>query len=74
MVREVLPRNMQNVSLNENQLLQTDLGIGSIGLMSLAFQIEEDFNVDIMCYAEEFTKVHSIGDLQNYVNKFKNQK
>jgi acyl carrier protein len=71
LIREVLPRTLQKIPLNESQSLRGDLGIDSIGFMSLAFRLEEEFGIDLMACAEEFTQVQSIEDLQNLITKFK---
>jgi acyl carrier protein len=47
--------------------LQGDLGIDSIGLISLAFRLEEEFHIDLMESAEEVAKVQTIGDVQRLV-------
>ena len=67
LVREVLPRRFLKASLEKDMALREDLGIDSIGLMSLAFRLEEEFNLDLMASAEEFTKVQTIEDLQKFV-------
>jgi acyl carrier protein len=69
LIREVLPRRLHQIPLEESMSLRGDLGIDSIGLMSLAFRLEEEFHIDLMLSAEEVAKVQTIGDVQRLVHQ-----
>jgi acyl carrier protein len=67
LIREVLPRRLRNAVLTQGQSLHADLGIDSLGLMSLAFRIEEEFAIDLMEHAQRVTAVDTVGDLLQLV-------
>lgn len=67
LIREVLPRRFRNAALTEDQSLHVDLGIESLGLMSLAFRIEEEFAIDVMEHAQRIAAVDTVGDLLQLV-------
>lgn len=69
LIREVLPRRMLQVQMSDELSLREDLGIDSIGLMSLAFRLEEEFSIDLMEHTEEVTSVRTVGDVQRLIRR-----
>jgi acyl carrier protein len=69
LICEVLPRRLQRTPLHESMSLRGDLGIDSLGLMSLAFRLEEEFEIDLMACAEEVANVQTIEDVQRLVQQ-----
>jgi acyl carrier protein len=69
LIREVLPRRLRNADLGEDQSLHGDLGIESLGLMSLAFRIEEEFAIDLMEHADRIAAVDTVRDLLRLVDE-----
>ena len=63
LVREVIPRRLHKVQLAESMSLQGELGIDSIGLISLAFRIEEEFQIDLMQDPDRVANVRTMGDV-----------
>lgn len=69
LLREVMPRRLHKLALEEAQTLSGDLAIDSIGLMSLAFRIEEEFQVDLMQHTDEVAAVRTVGDVRGLVRR-----
>lgn len=67
LIREVLPRAMAGRSLALEDSLNADLAIDSLGLMSLAFRVEETFGIDVMAHADRIATVETVGDLVAFV-------
>jgi acyl carrier protein len=68
LVREVMPRRLHKLALDDALALQGELGIDSIGLMSLAFRIEEEFQIDLMQHTDRVAAVRTIGDVRGLVH------
>jgi acyl carrier protein len=73
LVREVLPRRLQRTPLEEGLSLRGDLGLDSIGLMSLAFRIEEEYLIDLMAHADQVAAIQTLGDVQRFITQLKRQ-
>ena len=67
LIGEVLPFNRKNTVLNSGQSLTSDLGITSIGLMSLAFRLEEELDIDLMPHSDEYAELQTIQELQSMI-------
>lgn len=69
LLNEVVPHAKHEVLLDQGMSLRSDLGIDSIGLMSLAFRLEEEFSIDLTEHAEEVAMVESVGDVVRFIGK-----
>jgi len=67
LIREVLPRHLRDVILVNDLSLHGQLGIDSLGLMSLAFRLEEEFGIDLMEHADRVSAVNTVGDVVRLV-------
>jgi acyl carrier protein len=67
LIGEVLPFNKKNTSVDSGHSLTLDLGITSIGLMSLAFRIEEELDIDLMPYSDEYSQLQTVQELQTMI-------
>ncbi len=68
LVREVMPRRLQQAPVEPSMSLRGELGIDSLGLMSLAFRLEEEFCIDLMGHADEVANVQTVGDVHRLVH------
>jgi acyl carrier protein len=69
LVREVMPRRLHKLPLDGPRSLSGELGIDSIGLMSLALRIEEEFQIDLMQHADRFANVRTFGDVRELIDQ-----
>lgn len=69
LIGEVLPFNKKNAKIDSDQSLTLDLGITSIGLMSLAFRIEEELDIDLMPHSDEYSRLQTIEELQSLIGR-----
>lgn len=67
LLREVVPRRLHKLQLDESMSLQGELGIDSIGLMSLAFRIEEEFQIDLMQQPDRVANVRTMGEVRDLI-------
>lgn len=67
LIREVLPRRLRHAVLADDQSLHGNLGIDSLGLMSLAFRLEEEFGINVMEHADRIAAVDTVGGLMQLV-------
>jgi acyl carrier protein len=63
LVREVVPRRNAATKLAPSLKLQSDLGIDSFGIMTLAMRIEEQFGIDLQQHTAVVANVRTIGEL-----------
>jgi acyl carrier protein len=67
LLREVMPRKLHKLELHAPMSLRGELGIDSIGLMSLALRLEEEFQLDVIAHADEIGNVNTIGDVRDLI-------
>ena len=70
LIREVMQRRFRDLPLLDDRNMHLDLGIESLGLMSLAFRVEEEFGIDVLVQAERLETVFTVGDLRSFVAEF----
>lgn len=70
LIREVMPRRLRDAAIADESLLHGELGIDSLGLMSLAFRVEEEFGIDVIAHAERVAGIFSVGELRRFVAGF----
>lgn len=61
------PRKL-NCPVDASSRLRADLGFDSIGLMTLAFQIENAFDIDLSSHADKYRHITTVGDVVEFVN------
>lgn len=64
MIRGMVPRHLQSKVQMQDDTLLTDLGIGSMAKISLAYQIEKELGVDLSSQADKVAEVQTIGDVR----------
>ena len=69
LVREVIPRRFRDLPLDDAANMHNDLGIDSLGLMSLAFRVEEEFGIDVIVHAHELSTVFTVRELRHFVDR-----
>jgi acyl carrier protein len=69
LIGEVLPYNVQSSKIETSHSLMLDLGITSIGLMSLAFRLEEELDIDLMEHSDEYAELQTIEELQTFLHQ-----
>lgn len=62
-LREVMPWRFANKEISQAMFLQNDLGIDSIGLVTLAFRFEEEFGVGLEEFPVEVSNIRQVGDV-----------
>lgn len=70
LIREVMQRRFHELPLLDDKNMHLDLGIESLGLMSLAFRIEEEFGIDVLAHAERLETIFTVGELRSFVAEF----
>ncbi len=64
---EVFGNEMNLDSVNENSRFIEDLGMNSIGMLSIAMAIEQEF--DFKFKNEDLATLRTVGDALNYIEK-----
>jgi len=57
--------NVDEVTLESH--FQDDLVLDSLGAMTLAVLIQENFSIDVSQYLEEYLSVQTVGELLNFL-------
>jgi acyl carrier protein len=73
LLREVMPRNLLKLTLEDKMTLHGELGIDSMGLMCLAFRLEEEFRVDLTLHAEKVANLQTLGDVRELLKQLEGQ-
>jgi acyl carrier protein len=68
-IKRSLPPRATPGPLARQQRLRDDLAIDSMGLMTIAYRIEEQFGIGIMRWAESMRAIHTIGDVVDFVRE-----
>lgn len=63
LLREVMPWRLAKKEIGEEMLLQRDLGIDSMGLVALAFRVEEELGVDFNDFSSDVGQIRKVGDV-----------
>lgn len=64
-----LPKQSARNGISPDMSLRGDLGIDSLGLMSIVFVLEEQAGIDAFSRVEEFVGAESVSDLIAIVRK-----
>ena len=62
-IASVLPRSSVKGGVTPSMSLRGDLGIDSVGLMSIVFVLEDQAGVDTMNHLEEFIAAEYVRDI-----------
>ena len=62
-LREVMPWRLARKEISRAMFLQKDLGIDSMGLVALAFRLEEEFGIDLSEFPEEVGNIRQVADV-----------
>ena len=74
LVKEVIPsRHAKGAKIDRDTAL-ADLGVDSMGKVSLAFRIEEVLDVDLSQYAGNIAEFRTIGDVVSFVQEIRDSK
>jgi len=73
LLREVMPRSALRLTLTDSMMLHNELGIDSLGLLSLAFRIEEEFQVNLSDYAERLASLQTLGEMRRLIQELEGQ-
>jgi acyl carrier protein len=66
-IRRSLPKRAAAMALTPELKLRADLNIDSMGLMSIAFRVEEEFGIDVASHAEAMGRIQTIGDVVQFI-------
>lgn len=69
MVREVIPRKLQDGFAITPQTELADLGINSMAKISLAFKLEERLGIDVSRLGEAMADVRTVQDVVDLVER-----
>lgn len=62
-IASVIPRSVAKAGVVPGTSLRTDLGIDSLGLMSIVFVLEEKLGVDAFSRVERFVRAEYVSDI-----------
>ncbi len=63
LLREVMPWQLAKKEITPEMHLQRDLGIDSMGLVALAFRLEEEFGIDVNAFSANAMNFRRVEDL-----------
>ncbi len=69
LVREVVPWQFAKTPLSMGLSLQSDLGVDSMGKLSVAFRVEEEFGLDLGEHVASVAQIRTIGDIVTFVRE-----
>jgi acyl carrier protein len=65
-----LPRGLASKEVTRTQRLKDDLGLDSLGLMSLAFRLEDALSLELSSYTDALRALVTVDDLIRFVTRF----
>ncbi len=65
----VIPRSAAKGGITPSMNLRTDLGIDSVGLMSIVFVLEEQVGIDAFSHVQEFIDAEYVSDIIEIVRQ-----
>ncbi|HEU4733890.1 MAG TPA: phosphopantetheine-binding protein [Kofleriaceae bacterium] len=63
LIRNTCPRPVELGALRPELMLRHDLGIDSIALVTVMFQFEQEFGVDLVAMEVDLSGIETVGDL-----------
>jgi acyl carrier protein len=64
---EVVPWQFARIPLTMDLSLQSDLGVDSMGKLSVAFRVEEEFGLDLSEHVGRVAEIRTVGDVVRFV-------
>ena len=68
-IGSVLPRSASKNGINQSMSLRKDLGVDSVGLMSVVFVLEEQTGIDAFSFVQDFIDAEHVSDIINIVRR-----
>jgi acyl carrier protein len=68
-IGSVLPKSAAKGGVTPGMDLRADLGVDSIGLMSIVFVLEEQFGIDAFSHVQEFISAERVSDIIDIVRQ-----
>lgn len=69
LIREVVPWQFAKTALRPDTSLQGDLGIDSLGKLSIAFRLEEEFGLELSEHVSRLGDVRTVADVLQFVRQ-----
>ncbi|MEO3787442.1 phosphopantetheine-binding protein [Actinocorallia sp. B10E7] len=69
LIGSVLPRASAKGGIKPSMSLRSDLGVDSVGLMSIVFVLEEQAGIDAFGYVDRFVKAEYVSDIIDIVRE-----
>ncbi len=63
LIAKIIPKENKKNGVTPDMELRTQLGVDSIGLMSIVFGLEEGFDVDLYDYSSQFIAASSVSHI-----------
>jgi acyl carrier protein len=71
LLREVIPWQIAKKEISLDSSLQHELGIDSLGKVSLAFRLEESCDLDLSAFADELADIRTVKDVLDVVRRLR---
>ncbi|GAA3753300.1 acyl carrier protein [Salinactinospora qingdaonensis] len=68
-IKGVISKSAAKGGVTPEMNLQTDLGVDSLGLMSIAFVLEEQVGVDAFSHVDQFINAEYVSDIIKIVRE-----
>jgi acyl carrier protein len=68
-VLRVVTRASAGRAVGVDQDLRSDLGLESIVLMSIAFRLEKEFDVDVTQYGDEVAQLRTVAEIARFFHR-----
>jgi acyl carrier protein len=68
-IGSVIPRSAAKGGVTPSMSLRTDLGIDSVGLMSIVFVLEEQVGIDAFSHVQQFISAQYVSDIIDIVRQ-----
>lgn len=69
LIASVLPKAAAKGGVSPSMSLRSDLGVDSVGLMSIVFVLEEQAGIDAFGHVEQFVKAEYVSDIIDIVRE-----
>jgi|KBSSwiStaDraftv2_1062776.scaffolds.fasta_scaffold178079_2 acyl carrier protein len=69
LITSTLPKSARKRPVTPSMDLRTDLGVDSIGLMSIVFLLEQEAGVDVFSHVQEFISAERVSDIIGIVRQ-----
>jgi acyl carrier protein len=69
LIGSTLPRSARKSGVTPAMNLRGDLGVDSVGLMSIVFVLEQKVGVDVFSHVQEFISAEHVSDIIDIVRQ-----